>query len=83
MSQNCIACTNRLWRAQEGPEEERPGAGQEDEGGGVGDAGRVRASAETKVTITCKCYRQAMRSHVPNAEPWLTGPYDAEETMMP
>jgi hypothetical protein len=42
-----------------------------------------RTSAETKVTITSKCYGQIMRSYVPNAEPCLTLLMMLEETMMP
>jgi hypothetical protein len=39
--------------------------------------------AETKVTITCKCYRQAMQVTCPNAELWMTGPMSARSSGAP
>jgi hypothetical protein len=40
----------------------------------------VWTDVETKVTITCKCYRQAMQVTCPNAELWLAGPMSARSS---
>jgi hypothetical protein len=61
---------------------ERRKAGK-DKGRGAGDAGQVRTSAETKVTITYKCYRKVNADHMPPCRALAERTYDAEETMMP